>query len=49
MLGVILVLVALFVVGPMALFLAGAIWSALLGWLLTDDADRRAGTAAADA
>ena len=27
---------------PVAVMLAGAIWSALLGWLLVDDAQRRA-------
>jgi hypothetical protein len=37
----VLVLIALFVVGPIGLFLVGAIWSALLGWMLADDADRR--------
>jgi hypothetical protein len=34
-------LVALFVIGPIALFVTGALWSALLGWMLSDDADRR--------
>jgi hypothetical protein len=34
-------LIALFVVGPILLFLGGALWSALLGFLLADDADRR--------
>ena len=43
MLGAILVLVGLFVIGPMLLFFGGAMWSALLGWALVDDADRRAG------
>ncbi len=41
MLGVVLVLVAMFVVGPIALFAAGVIWSAILGWALSDDADTR--------
>jgi hypothetical protein len=50
--GAVLILIALFVIGPILLFLGGAIWSALLGWVLADDADRRAagateGTAAA--
>ena len=28
---------------PIAVMLGGAIWSALMGWLLVDDADARAG------
>jgi hypothetical protein len=36
-------LIALFVIGPILLFMAGALWSALLGWLLSEDAERRAG------
>ena len=43
MLGVVVILVVLFIVGPIALFVAGALWSALNGWLLSDDADKRAG------
>ena len=42
MLGAILVLVAIFVVGPIALFMGGAVWSALIGLLVADDADARA-------
>jgi hypothetical protein len=38
-LGAILVLLGLFVVGPILLFFLGALWSALLGWLLSDAAD----------
>jgi hypothetical protein len=38
-LGVVLVLLGLFVIGPILLFFAGAIWSALLGFLLTEDAE----------
>jgi hypothetical protein len=41
-LGAVLILIVLFVIGPIALFAAGAIWSAILGWFLVDDADRRA-------
>lgn len=44
MIGVVLILLALFVVGPIGLFLVGAAWSALNGWLLSDDADLRQGT-----
>jgi hypothetical protein len=40
--GVVLILLALFVVGPIGLFITGGIWSALNGWLLSDDADDRA-------
>jgi hypothetical protein len=36
---VVLVLLGLFIVGPIALFVAGAIWSAVLGWFLVDDAE----------
>ena len=42
MVGVVLILLALFVIGPIGLFIAGALWSALNGWLLTDDAVVRA-------
>jgi hypothetical protein len=42
MLGVVLIVLALVVVGPIAVMLGGAIWSALFGWLLVDDADQRA-------
>jgi hypothetical protein len=44
-LGAVIVLVVLFVVGPIALFVAGAIWSGIFGWMAVDDADRRAGAA----
>jgi hypothetical protein len=44
-LGAVIVLVVLFVIGPIALFVAGAIWSAVFGWISVDDADRRAGAA----
>jgi hypothetical protein len=37
--GVVLVLLGLFVIGPILLFFTGAIWSALLGFLLTEDAE----------
>ncbi|HWS46034.1 MAG TPA: hypothetical protein VN636_09260 [Acidimicrobiia bacterium] len=38
--GPVLILLALFVVGPIGLLLVGAAWSAVNGWLLSDDADR---------
>jgi hypothetical protein len=40
--GVVLVLLVIFVAGPIGLFVVGAAWSALSGWLLTKDADARA-------
>jgi hypothetical protein len=40
--GVVILLVGMLVVGPVGLFLVGAIWSALSGWQLSDDADREA-------
>jgi hypothetical protein len=40
--GVVLILLALFVVGPVAVFVVGGVWSALMGYVLSDDADRRA-------
>jgi len=42
--GVVLLLVAMVIVGPVGLFLVGAIWSALSGWALSDDADSQAET-----
>jgi hypothetical protein len=38
--GVVLLILAMAVVGPVGLFVVGAIWSALAGWGLSDDADR---------
>jgi hypothetical protein len=40
--GAILILVAMFVAGPIGVFAAGAIWSMVNGWLLSEDADARA-------
>jgi hypothetical protein len=45
--GAVLVLFGLFVIGPILLFALGAVWSAALGWMLSDDADRRAAEPAA--
>lgn len=42
MIGAVLIVVAMVVALPVALFVGGAVWSALLGWLLADDADERA-------
>ena len=41
--GGIVVAVVLLLVLPVAVMLGGAVWSALLGFLLVDDAERRAG------
>jgi FlaG/FlaF family flagellin (archaellin) len=40
--GVVLIVIAMVLVVPVAVMLAGAVWSALVGWVLTDDADQRA-------
>jgi hypothetical protein len=40
--GGIVIAVVMLLVLPVAVMLGGAIWSALMGWLLVDDADRRA-------
>ncbi len=40
--GAIIILVAMFIAGPIGVFLVGALWSALLGELLVADADTRA-------
>jgi hypothetical protein len=40
--GAIIILVVMFIVGPIAIFFVGAIWSALHGWLESTDADARA-------
>jgi len=37
--GAILLIVAMAIVGPVGLFLVGAIWSGVTGWVLSDDAD----------
>jgi hypothetical protein len=43
MLGVVLIVLTLVLVGPVVVMLGGAVWSFLAGWLLSDDADERAG------
>lgn len=42
MVGAVLVVIALVIVGPAVVMLGGAIWSALIGWLLLEDAEQRA-------
>ncbi|HEX3669125.1 MAG TPA: hypothetical protein VHY55_08240 [Acidimicrobiia bacterium] len=41
MLGAVLIVVAMVLVAPVAIMFGGAIWSALFGWVSSDDADRR--------
>ena len=41
MVGVVLIVIAMVVVGPFALFVGGAIWSALMGQVLTNDGEDR--------
>jgi len=43
--GAVILIFAMAVVGPVGLFLVGAIWSAVTGWLLSEDADDRAAEA----
>jgi hypothetical protein len=45
--GPVLVLLVMFLIGPIGLFLVGAIWSALFGWLLVDDTEQHAESAQA--
>jgi len=40
--GVIVIAVVMLLVGPVLVFLGGAMWSALFGVLESDDADQRA-------
>ena len=42
MLGVVLVILAMVLIGPIAVMLGGALWTALVGWLVGGDADTRA-------
>ena len=39
MIGAVLVLLVIFVVGPIGLFIVGGAFSALTGWLLSEGAD----------
>ena len=40
MIGAVILIFAMLVVGPVGLFLVGAIWSGVSGWVLSDDADQ---------
>jgi len=42
MVGVVLILLVMVLVGPVAVMVGGAVWSALGGQVLADDADARA-------
>lgn len=44
MFGAVLIVIVMVIVVPVAVMLAGAVWSALVGWVLTDDVERRAGS-----
>lgn len=41
MIGAVLILIVMVVAGPVALFMGGAAWSGLFGWLVAEDADHR--------
>jgi hypothetical protein len=47
--GPVLVLLVMFLIGPIGVFLVAAIWSAVFGWLLVDDTEHHAGEAGAQA
>ncbi len=49
MLGVVVILAVLFVAGPIALFVVGAAWSALNGWILSAQTAEQSGTPTEDA
>jgi hypothetical protein len=40
--GPVVIAIVMIIIGPVAVMLGGAAWSALVGWLLGDDADQRA-------
>ena len=40
MIGAVILIFAMAVVMPIGLFLVGAIWSGVTGWLLSDDGDQ---------
>ena len=40
--GAVALLIVMFILGPIALFLGGAIWSGLFGWMLVDETDESA-------
>jgi hypothetical protein len=44
--GAVLMVIVMVLVVPIAIMVGGAIWSALFGWISSDDADRRQSDAA---
>jgi hypothetical protein len=40
--GVVLIVIAMVLAIPVGIMLAGAVWSALFGWMNSEDADARA-------
>lgn len=40
--GAVIIVIVMALIGPIAVMLGGAVWSALVGWMLVDDADQRA-------
>ncbi len=40
--GPVIIVLVMVLLGPVAVMLGGAAWSALMGWCLGDDADTRA-------
>jgi hypothetical protein len=46
MAGAVLMVVVMVLVVPVAIMFGGAIWSALFGWISSDDADHRQSDAA---
>jgi hypothetical protein len=38
----VIIVIVLIILGPVAVMLGGALWSALVGWIVGDDADTRA-------
>ncbi len=43
MVGVVVILLVMFVIGPIAFFVLGAVWSALFGWLNVATIDEETG------
>ena len=40
--GAVIIILVMILLGPVAIMAAGAGWSALIGWMVGDDADQRA-------
>jgi len=40
--GVLIIVLVMVLLGPVAVMVGGAVWSALVGWLVGDDAEHRA-------